>query len=110
MTQAKIDWSEGLEEVAGVGRDCGKDPRTLSQETIRKLGHRPMSPLRALRLRCVDCCSGSMNEVRLCAAIACPSWPFRMGFNPWRERKELTRAQREAMAREAKKTDGEDAP
>jgi len=29
-------------------------------------------------------CNGSAQEVRLCTAVDCPSWPFRMGRNPWR--------------------------
>ncbi len=58
-----------------------------------------MSPLRALRLRCVDCCTGSVQEVRLCAAVACPSWPFRMGKNPWRAARALSEAQRATLAK-----------
>lgn len=41
-----------------------------------------ISPLKAVRLKCLDCCSGSSNEVRLCPAEKCPLHPFRFGKNP----------------------------
>lgn len=66
------------------GRDVGRDPRTLSVDELEQLGNTRVSPLRALRLKCLDCCNGSAQEVRLCTAVDCPSWPFRMGKNPWR--------------------------
>lgn len=71
----------GLEREDGY--DVGRDPRTLSTDDLERLGHARVSPLRALRLKCLDCCNGSAREVRLCTAVDCPSWPFRMGKNPW---------------------------
>jgi hypothetical protein len=79
------------------GEDVGRDPRTMTTEDLIRLGHARVSPLRALRLKCLDCLNGSAKEVRLCTAVDCPSWPFRMGKNPWR--KPLTgeeRAERQA--------------
>ena len=64
--------------------DVGRDPRRMSTDELEQLGHAQVSPLRALRLKCLDCCNGSAQDVRLCTAIDCPSWPFRMGRNPWR--------------------------
>ena len=72
----------GLETLDGNA--VGRDPRTLSADELQQLSHARMSPLKALRLRCVDCCAGSAHEVRLCVSVTCPSWPFRMGSNPWR--------------------------
>jgi len=66
------------------GFDVGRDPRDMSAGDLEQLGHARVSPLRALRLNCLDCCNGSAQEVRLCTAVDCPSWPFRMGKNPWR--------------------------
>jgi hypothetical protein len=62
----------------------GRDPRKLTQDELKALGHEAMSPMEAIRARCLDCCAGSSDEVRKCVAIACPSWPFRTGKNPWR--------------------------
>lgn len=66
------------------GWDVGRDPRAVSREELTAAGHKPMSPAKAIRARCLDCSSGQPAEVRLCTAVTCPSWPFRMGANPWR--------------------------
>ena len=66
--------------------DVGRDPRAMSTAELEQLGHARVAPLRALRLKCLDCCNGSAQEVRLCTAVDCPSWPFRMGKNPWRRK------------------------
>src|SRR5262249_21373846 len=57
-------------------------------------------PLQALRARCLDCCGQQANEVAACSAVECPSWPFRMGTNPWRRPASEARRQaaRQAMA------------
>ena len=43
-----------------------------------------MTPAAIIRAHCLDCCGGSSDEVRKCTALDCPSWPFRIGTNPWR--------------------------
>jgi hypothetical protein len=83
------------------GWDVGRDPRRVSREELVAAGHKPMSPLKALRGRCVDCCADQPSEVRLCTAVACASWPFRLGSSPWRPPASEARreAQRQAGAR-----------
>jgi hypothetical protein len=73
----------------------GRDPRTMSPDELVAIGHAPMSPLRAIRTHCLDCCAGSSQEVAKCMAERCPSWPYRMGTNPWRARP--SDEQRQAM-------------
>jgi hypothetical protein len=73
----------------------GRDPRTMSPAELAVMGHKPMSPLRAIRAHCLDCCAGSTQEVAKCMALNCPSWPFRMGTNPHRKRP--SGEQRQAM-------------
>ena len=85
-------------EVLPSGDERGLDPREMSYEGLEALGFERMSPLRALRLRCIDCCVGSPSEVRACVALTCPAWPFRMGKNPWRAERDLTDEQRAAIA------------
>ena len=34
---------------------------------------------KAIRLKCLDCCCGSVYEVRLCPVRKCPLWRFRLG-------------------------------
>jgi hypothetical protein len=82
---------------ADEGELIGKDPRKVSPE-ILALYHTEKNPLKALRARCLDCCCGQPSEVRKCTAVNCPSWPFRMGVNPFREKPVLTHAQKQARA------------
>ncbi len=56
------------------------------------------TPLKAIRLKCLDCCCGSAYEVKLCTAERCPLYPFRDGHNPNIGKRELTPEQREAAA------------
>jgi len=79
----------------------GRDPREMMREELEAMGHEPMSPMEAIRAKCLDCCAGSAHEVRCCVAMACPSWPFRTGKNPWRA--PASEAQREASRRNAAK-------
>jgi hypothetical protein len=74
--------ADGL-ETAADGTVVGQDPRALSTDELRALGHRGKPLLQAMRRRCVDCCGGKKDEVRRCTAVACPLWPYRMGTDPW---------------------------
>lgn len=44
-----------------------------------------MTPLKAIRAKCLDCCIGQANEVRLCPSKDCALWPYRLGHNPARQ-------------------------
>lgn len=68
------------------------------------------SPLRAIRLKCIDCCGGSMKEVERCDIVKCPLHAFKAGKNPYRKKRELTEEQKARlaeMARNRKKTSAE---
>lgn len=51
------------------------------------------TPLKAIRLKCLDCCCDSWKEVELCpsdgkqAEPKCPLWDYRLGKNPFSHRK-----------------------
>lgn len=55
------------------------------------------SPVKATRAFCIECCGGSVNEVKLCTAPKCALYPFRFGKNPYREKREYTEEERQAM-------------
>jgi len=55
------------------------------------------NPTKVIREKCLDCCCGSANEVRLCTAERCPLWPWRMGKNPYRKKVERTEEELEVM-------------
>ena len=41
-----------------------------------------MTPLKAIREKCLDCTNNQPVEIRLCTIKKCALWPFRMGHNP----------------------------
>lgn len=41
-----------------------------------------MTPIKAIRIYCLDCCCDSWREVRLCPSVNCSLYPFRLGRNP----------------------------
>ncbi|MFQ7080654.1 hypothetical protein [Sellimonas intestinalis] len=41
-----------------------------------------LTPMKAIRAKCLDCCNGQRSEVRLCAAKRCPLYPYRHGHRP----------------------------
>lgn len=56
-----------------------------------------MTPIKAIKAKCLDCCCGQREEVRECPAKTCPLWQFRLGKNPNRARN-MTDEQRKAAA------------
>lgn len=57
-----------------------------------------MNPMRAIRLKCLDCSGDSPKEVVECTCEQCALYPFRLGKNPFRKRRTLTDEQKEAAA------------
>lgn len=56
-----------------------------------------ITPIKAIRAKCLDCCCGSSNEVKLCSIEHCALWPYRTGHDPYRARREYTDEEREKM-------------
>lgn len=57
------------------------------------------TPMKSIRLKCLDCCAGSANEVRLCPCKECALWPYRYGRRPATvARKEAARLAGERVA------------
>ena len=67
--------------------EIGRDPRELSVSELNEWGHHKQPILQAIRAHCLDCCSDQAGEVRKCVSVKCPSWPYRMGTNPFNESK-----------------------
>ena len=44
-----------------------------------------MTPLKAIRAKCLDCSCGSVDEVRKCPITECPLYEYRSGHNPKRK-------------------------
>jgi len=41
-----------------------------------------LTPIKAIRVKCMDCCCGQAKEVRECELKNCSLWPYRMGKRP----------------------------
>lgn len=41
-----------------------------------------LTPVKAIRQKCLDCCCGQIAEVRLCTCKTCPLYGYRMGHRP----------------------------
>ena len=41
-----------------------------------------MTPVKAIRAKCIDCRGGCLKQIRECEDIDCPLHPYRMGKNP----------------------------
>ena len=59
------------------------------KHTVRKDGEGKtrevnLTPLKAIRLNCVECMGFQHNLVKECASTLCPLYPFRMGRSPRR--------------------------
>lgn len=63
-----------------------------------------LNPQKAIRLKCLDCSSGSAKEVATCVCSDCPLYPFRFGKNPMRAKRVLSDDQRKVMADRLAKT------
>lgn len=61
-----------------------------------------ITPVKAIRNKCIDCCCGSKSEVKFCEACDCPIWPFRFGKNPFRAKRKFTDEQRKSAAERLK--------
>lgn len=68
-----------------------------------------MTPLKAIKQFCFECCGESFTEVKRCSAPKCVLYPYRLGHNPDRPTRKLSdeeralAAQRLQLARERKR-------
>jgi hypothetical protein len=93
------EWLTVLTYTDSEGRRVGRNPMSIPPEVLTAAGHGPRrtkSVIRALgdepvdasivrhrhlRRHCLSCAT-TPGEVRRCAIIDCPVWPYRMGRNP----------------------------
>lgn len=58
---------------------CGTLRRRNRKEE-KRLGK--VTPIKAIRAKCLECCAGQTTEVRLCTIKNCALYPYRMGRRP----------------------------
>jgi len=61
------------------------------KHTVRKSGEGKtrvvnLTPLKAIRLNCIECMGFQQSLVKECSSILCPLYPFRMGKTSRRRR------------------------
>jgi hypothetical protein len=62
------------------------------------------SPLKAIKLKCRnDCCVGDRDMWKNCVVTDCQLYPFRMGTNPFRKKREMTEEQKEKSSERLRK-------
>ena len=54
-----------------------------------------LTPIKAIRAKCLDCCCFQRKEVELCAAVDCPLHEYRFGHRPKGEKTAATSAKSE---------------
>lgn len=63
-----------------------------------------MTPLEAIKEKCLDCCCGIKSEIDRCPVTKCALYEFRKGKNPYSKRgKNMTEEQKEAAAERMRK-------
>lgn len=62
-----------------------------------------MTAIKAIRLKCLDCCCGSSEEVRLCPVEKCSLWVYRFGKNPNYKGRVFTEEEKAASAERLRK-------
>lgn len=65
-------------------------------------GEEVTSPIKAIRKYCLVCSCYQSEEVKKCTVYDCYLYPFRMGHSPYRQPRELSDEQREAIRERAK--------
>lgn len=71
-----------LERSKDEGELIGRDPRLVSAQEYEDAGIERIVGMKAIRLKCLDCCAGYSAEVRKCVSTDCVLWPLRMGTKP----------------------------
>lgn len=56
-----------------------------------------ITPVKAIRAKCLECSCGRRSEVERCQIRECPLYAYRHGKNPNRKPRELTEIQRERL-------------
>jgi hypothetical protein len=59
--------------------------KTLNKRRGQMSKERVPTPVKTIRLKCLDCCGQQWKEVKLCRELACPLWPYRFGKRPAEE-------------------------
>jgi len=57
-----------------------------------------LTPIKAIRAKCMDCTCHQPKQIRECTIIKCALWPYRMGRRPSEQDREVYERQEESCA------------
>ena len=77
--------------------DCIKTEEEFNREVSENT-----NVLRAIKLKCLDCSTYNILEIKECPVKNCPLYPFRQGNNPFRKKKELSEEDRNKLSERMK--------
>jgi hypothetical protein len=86
-----------------------RSPGTVPERRNVGMANEITNPVKAIRAFCLGCSGDSTAEVKNCHIEMCPLHPFRMGKNPYRQRREMSEEEKRVLAnrlREARKNIG----
>jgi hypothetical protein len=72
-------------EVAAANRENREVQ--LTDDQLAELGHAKRNPIKVIRAFCLSCMGGNAAEVRRCTSPGCKLYPYRLGTNPFTDRK-----------------------
>ena len=61
--------------------------RQMGQGGEIGMDEKKLTPIKAIRAKCIDCSCGQLKEVRECPITRCPLYPYRMGKRPKKDAK-----------------------
>jgi len=70
---------------SGSAESCQTNPQNYwkkERDTMEKV---QLTPIKAIRAKCLDCMAGQVKEVRLCPSEDCSLFNYRFGKNPNRK-------------------------
>lgn len=56
----------------------------------------------AIKNKCLDCCCGQTSGIRECTLVKCPLHPFRLGKDPFSNKREISEEQKAIYAERMK--------
>jgi len=71
-----------MSEFGNSPENIRKGIESNRRRSLLKRHFKIPQPLKAIRLKCSECASGSTKEIKRCHREECSLWPFRFGHNP----------------------------
>ena len=63
--------------------------KDINNSELINFAIKTISPLRAIRKKCLDCCGEQFLDVKTCPVLVCSLWKFRLGLHPFTKKNRL---------------------